>query len=960
VAECCHEVGAALSEAQARYAMKECFEGLRYLHKQGIVHRDIKGANVLLTLQGTLKLADFGVSARLTAQQPVRGTFVGTPFWMAPEVIASKSFGNTYNEISDVWSMGIMTIEFVERRTPLCDMNPMAAIFKIPMLPAPTFTNPSQWSPELNDFLQRMMVKDPTERASTDDMLAHAFLSKHNEGDKQRLAMAAFATKARENINKRRQVVKKANGAQSTLRTGRPTTVRQGVSADDQVAQRAVRKALRKQMALIQHAQKQQAKEREKVVKRQEKERAALDDLLRKESDKFARHRVAQEQTLSKQHRAEQVALEKQAEVEMKQLKKQQEGDMKNSLNTVRENAKKANASKKSAALAEQEFRNQQVLQQAVDLYKFRLELASKRQKLARAQFQRLADLTHDLEGQRHGIVKAQLERKQLMAAAHLNELQVLQTKAQLERHSIEKEELTKQIKLQQKALLKASKKADAVSARQQGDDLQREQLETQAQAHKQQRLDLNHQQVEADERLRSYGRSQKLELEKKCANERLGTLKHYQNEAHTALLTYQESVKNMRLALRSELMQVRENQIKEELKTVKQVDPTRVQQAEELKQRQLNAMARDEDHKIAQLAEKHAQQLQSFRSQAKQMLKDLRDHYAPLFAQTGTVQKQPDAKDAATAAGAAKGKQAPAQAQQSKQSAAAAAAAAVSPEKPARASPPANEEGEFGTMLIEHTIGSGAQNDLGTVMFGTAMIEDIRSGAAANSGTVAIDDIDADEPSFADSFQTATLPSGAALGPLPPGWVELIAPDGRKYYQNNVDRLTQWNRPVSSAKTPAPAAAAAAAPAALSSSSPVLTSSSSKGHLQHKLSGSIDAAAAAAKPSPKRPSLARKEHSRDLLNGGPNEDSGVFATTEIDPSLLTSAGPEEPDFASSFDPQQPPPPVEDPPVDDTIVDDYQPIKLADSFRVPTLPDLNDLADDDGGANVTMFADEDE
>jgi hypothetical protein len=655
VAECCHEVGAALSEAQARYAMKECFEGLRYLHKQGIVHRDIKGANVLLTLQGTLKLADFGVSARLTAAQPVRGTFVGTPFWMAPEVIASKSFGNTYNEISDVWSMGIMTIEFVERRTPLCDMNPMAAIFKIPMLPAPTFTNPSQWSPELNDFLARMMVKDPTQRASTDDMLAHAFLAKHNEGDKQRLAMAAFASKARDNINKRRQVVKKASGAQSTLRTGRPTTVRQGVSADDQVAQRAVRKALRKQMALIQHAQKLQAKEREKVVKRQEKERAALDELLRKESDKFARHRAAQEQALSKQHRAEQVALEKQAEGEMKALKKQQEGDMKNSLNTVRENAKKANASKKSAALAEQEFRNQQVLQQAVDLYKFRLELASKRQKLARAQFQRLADLTHDLEGQRHGLVKAQLERKQLMAAAHLNELQVLQTKAQLERHQIEKEELTKQIKLQQKALLKASKKVDAPSARQQGDDLQREQLETQAAGAQ---AAAPRPQPPAGRGRRApphlHARAQKLELEKRCANERLATLKHYQNEAHTALLTYQENVKNMRLALRSELMQVRENQIKEELKTVKQVDPTRVQQAEELKQRQLNAMARDEDHKIAQLAEKHAQQLQSFRSQAKQMLKDLREHYAPLFAQSGATVNKPAA--AATAARRAEG----------------------------------------------------------------------------------------------------------------------------------------------------------------------------------------------------------------------------------------------------------------------------------------------------------------
>ena len=147
LAECCHEMGSPLNEPMVKFCLRECFEGLLYMHNQRIIHRDLKGANVLTTLDGDVKLADFGVSARLSREQPVRGTFVGTPFWMAPEVIASKSFGNTYNEISDIWSMGICAIEFCEKRTPLCEMNPMAAIFKIPTLPPPTLTNPAKWSP---------------------------------------------------------------------------------------------------------------------------------------------------------------------------------------------------------------------------------------------------------------------------------------------------------------------------------------------------------------------------------------------------------------------------------------------------------------------------------------------------------------------------------------------------------------------------------------------------------------------------------------------------------------------------------------------------------------------------------------------------------------------------------------------------------------------------------------------
>jgi hypothetical protein len=209
------------------------------------------------------------------------------------------------------------------------------------------------------------------------------------------------------------------------------------------------------------------------------------------------------------------------------------------------------------------------------------------------------------------------------------------------------------------------------------------------------------------------------------------------------------------------------------------------VQQAEELKQRQLNAMARDEDHKIAQLAEKHAQQLQSFRSQAKQMLKDLREHYAtalcagPEGRPLPSTARRRSSKATAAETSAAKGKQAAAaQAQQQQQQ---------KPKPPRRSkglqrsqqqpvartsrrapSPPANEDGEFGTMLIEHTIGSGAQNDLGTVMFGTAMIEDMRSrrqlGQQRHGGDRR--SLTPTSRRLPTASRRRLLPSGAALGP--------------------------------------------------------------------------------------------------------------------------------------------------------------------------------------------------
>lgn len=150
--------------------------GLRYLHENRMIHRDIKAANILINAQGIPKLADFGVSARLTVTQDKRSTAVGTPYWMAPEVIR-ESF---YNESADIWSIGITAIELAEKRPPLYKIHPMKAIFLIARSKPPTFADPSRFSPEFVDFVTLCLQKDPTARPSVSELLTHPFIAKSN------------------------------------------------------------------------------------------------------------------------------------------------------------------------------------------------------------------------------------------------------------------------------------------------------------------------------------------------------------------------------------------------------------------------------------------------------------------------------------------------------------------------------------------------------------------------------------------------------------------------------------------------------------------------------------------------------------------------------------------------------------------------------------------------------------
>ncbi|XP_038269243.1 serine/threonine-protein kinase 10 [Dermochelys coriacea] len=200
------ELDRGLTEPQIQVICRQMLEALVYLHSKKIIHRDLKAGNVLLTQDGDIKLADFGVSAKNIKTLQRRDSFIGTPYWMAPEVVMCETMKDTpYDYKADIWSLGITLIEMAQIEPPHHELNPMRVLLKIAKSDPPTLNCPSKWSSEFKDFLKTALDKNPETRPSAAQLLEHSFVNKVTSNRALRELVAEAKAEVMEEIEDNRE-----------------------------------------------------------------------------------------------------------------------------------------------------------------------------------------------------------------------------------------------------------------------------------------------------------------------------------------------------------------------------------------------------------------------------------------------------------------------------------------------------------------------------------------------------------------------------------------------------------------------------------------------------------------------------------------------------------------------------------------------------------------------------------
>ncbi|XP_040828165.1 serine/threonine-protein kinase 10 [Ochotona curzoniae] len=214
------ELDRPLTEPQIQVVCRQMLEALNFLHSKRIIHRDLKAGNVLMTLEGDIRLADFGVSAKNLKTLQKRDSFIGTPYWMAPEVVLCETMKDTpYDYKADIWSLGITLIEMAQIEPPHHELNPMRVLLKIAKSDPPTLLTPSKWSVEFRDFLKVALDKNPETRPSAAQLLEHPFVSSVTSNKALRELVAEAKAEVMEEIEDGREEAEEddAGDAGSTL-----------------------------------------------------------------------------------------------------------------------------------------------------------------------------------------------------------------------------------------------------------------------------------------------------------------------------------------------------------------------------------------------------------------------------------------------------------------------------------------------------------------------------------------------------------------------------------------------------------------------------------------------------------------------------------------------------------------------------------------------------------------------
>ncbi|XP_037612252.1 TRAF2 and NCK interacting kinase b isoform X13 [Sebastes umbrosus] len=315
--------GNTLKEEWIAYVCREILRGLTHLHQHKVIHRDIKGQNVLLTENAEVKLVDFGVSAQLDRTVGRRNTFIGTPYWMAPEVIAcDENPDATYDFKSDLWSLGITAIEMAEGAPPLCDMHPMRALFLIPRNPAPRLKS-KKWSKKFQSFIDSCLVKSHSQRPSTEQLLKHPFIRDLPNERQVRIQLKDHIDRTKKRRGERDETEYEYSGSEEEDEerdVGEPSSI---INIPGESTLR--RDFLRLQLA---------NKERSELIRRQQLEQQQNEEHKRQllaerqkriEEQKEQRRRLEEQQRREREMRKQQEREQRRRYEEMEQLRREEE-----------------------------------------------------------------------------------------------------------------------------------------------------------------------------------------------------------------------------------------------------------------------------------------------------------------------------------------------------------------------------------------------------------------------------------------------------------------------------------------------------------------------------------------------------------------------------------------------------------------------------------------------------------